>query len=148
MWRQDSIVCWSRPMTLAGVTSLKEQNSIFVLQLSLCLSLFLCLFHIIRPFLCTTPSLPPNSFYARLSLFPYFHPFIVPMQVGLRGMLCCLICTAHSRSFIIVPLAAEALFFGQTMGGVVTESTVVMSHLPPRAISLSCPPSHPLSAFQ
>lgn len=43
-------------MTLAGVTSLKEQNTIFVLQLSLCLSLFLCLFHIIRPFLCTTPS--------------------------------------------------------------------------------------------
>lgn len=66
-----------------------------------------------------------------------------PMQVGLRGLLCCLICTAHSCSFIIVPLAAKALFFGQTMGGVVTESTVVMSHLPSRAISLSYPPSHP-----
>lgn len=75
--------------------------------------------------------------------FLHCTPFIAPMQVGLLSPLCCLICTAHSCFFIIVPLAAEALFFGQTMGGVLTESTVVMSHLPPRAISLSCPPFHP-----
>lgn len=97
------------------------------------------------------PRSPPIPFtpasFSSLSVLARSSPFAGPMQVGPHGMLCCLICTAHSCSFIIVPLAAKALFFGQTMGGVVTESTVVMSHLPPRAISLSCtptpPPSHP-----
>lgn len=100
---------------------------------------FMCLSHIIHPSVPPTFSAPASH----SACFPLRSPFIVTMQVGLLGPLCCLICTAHSCFFIIVPLAAEALFFGQTMGGVLTESTVVMSHLPPRAISLSCPPFHP-----
>lgn len=108
--------------------------------------LFSCNFRLLCPFLSAT--LPaPLPLLLLLPLSPSFFPrwsvSAVPMQVGLHSLLCCLICTAHSCSFIIVPVAAKALFFGQTMGGVVTESTVVMSHLPPRAISLSCPPSHP-----
>ncbi len=146
------IVHSSRPMTSAGVISLRRQSNVFVLQLSLCLVFCVPFSHHPLPFLHHSLS-PSHSFYPCLPLFrspglSSSSPFIIPMQVGLRGPLCCLICTAHSCFFIIVPLAAEALFFGQTMGGVVTESTVVMSHLPPRAISLSCPPSHPLSAFQ
>lgn len=114
---------------LVGVTSLKKQSIVRVLQLSQCLEI---------PLFCVP--LPPH-------LFLYSSPFVVPMQDGLRAMLCCLICTAHSCSFIIVPLAEEALFSGQTMGVVVTESTVVMSHLPPCAISLSCPPFSPAVRF-
>lgn len=132
-------------MTLGDLISFKENNihhvfTVITLRWPLCV--LFCI-----PFL---PSTPSHFFMpASLSLcFPPLAPFIVPMQVGLLGPLCCLICTAHSCSFIIVPLAAEALFLVQTMGGVVTESTVVMSHLPPRAISLSGPPSHPPSAFQ
>lgn len=101
-----------------------------------------CNFRLLCPFLSATlPRSPPTP--ATPAPFSLFLSFAVPMQVGPHSLLCCLICTAHSCSFIIVPLAAKALFFGQTMGGVVTESTVVMSHLPPRAISLSCPPSRP-----
>lgn len=144
-----SIVSWSRLMTRAGVISLMKQNNVSVFTVISEPQLLFVPFSHHPPFLSTTPS---HSLYTRLplslGLFSSSSPFIVPMQVGLPGPLCCLICTAHSCSFIIVPLAAEALFFGQTMGGGVTESTVVMSHLPPCAISLSCPPSHPPSAFQ
>lgn len=148
MWRQDCIVRRSKPMTLASDIPLKKKNNISVFTVT----------SVPRPLFVPFSHHPPFSLYhslplllhppLSLGLFSSSSPFIVAMQVGLRGPLCCLICTAHSCSFIIVPLAAEALFFGQTMGGVVTESTVVMSHLPPRAISLSCPPSHPPSAFQ
>lgn len=102
--------------------------------------LFSCNFGLLCLFLSATP--PSSHPFSSCPFLPLSF-LAVPMQVGPHSLLCCLICTAHSCSFIIVPLAAKALFFGQTMGGVVTESTVVMSHLPPRAISLSCPPSHP-----
>lgn len=55
MWRRDSFVGWRGPLTLAGVASLKTQNNICVLQLSLCDSFFWCLF-LLHPF----PLLPPS----------------------------------------------------------------------------------------
>lgn len=96
-------------MTSAGVTSLREQSVIFVLQLSLCLSLLSV----------SSSRHPPLIFSLRHSLAPshsfFLHPalyfFFLPPSLtsseqgrfGPGAMLCCLICTAHSCSFYYCP---------------------------------------------
>lgn len=111
--------------------------SVCVLQLSPFLSFFLCLFHNLHPFLSTTPS---HSSHTRPAPLLSLSLLLFLLVCSLAGRF--VLFNMHSPFLLLYycPAGDGGLFFGQTMGGVVTESTVVMSHLPPHAISLSCPP--------
>lgn len=101
----------------------------------------------------------PSHRIAFISFPPLFYACPLPHFIS-RPSLCTVLPGAGSRCVVSLNMHGPFLPLlllsrwrqrpfssAQTMGSVVTESTVVMSHLPPRAISLSCPqslPSRPL----